>query len=429
MNPGYDEMPVTGRNTEKEFLNVGLIEKHRKKQGPGFVESILLMAVLMSLTALSVDTMLPALPAMAKDLGVIGGNDIQLVISMLMLGLSAGQLIFGPLSDSMGRKPALSIGVLLYIAGCLLCLLSRNFTVMMAGRLVQGMGAAGPRSVLVALIRDQFEGRTMARVMSSITSIFIVIPAAAPAIGQGILMVSSWRGIFAVLLALSVMVLGWFVWRQPETLKKELRMPFSPRRVGRAFWEVCRNRVAFGYTLIAGFIMGAFFSYLNSAQQIFVDIYDLGSRFPLLFGFLALALGCASFLNARLVMRFGMRRIAKTALKTLVLLSGTYLAVVFVNGGVSPLWLFVACMLVTFLCVGFLFGNLNAIAMVPMGHIAGTAATVVGSFSTFMAVPLSAVIGQCYNGTILPLIGGFTVLSLLSLGIMGWADRAGHGEP
>ena len=395
-----------------------------KNQGPGFIEFILLMAVLMSMTALSIDTMLPALPDIGKDLGVTHANDVQLIISTLILGLSLGQLAFGPVSDSAGRKPALIAGSVLFIVGSMLCLMSNRFGVMLIGRVIQGIGVAGPRSVVVALIRDRFEGRTMAKAMSSIMSIFIVIPAIAPALGQGIMMVAGWRSIFGTLLGMAVLVTIWFGWRQPETLLPADRIPFSAKRIARAFAEVCRNRVALGYTLVAGLVMGSFFAYLNSAQQIFQEIYGLGSRFPIYFGVLALSLGFASFLNARIVMRFGTRRIVRGALKTQVTLSMVYLAALYWMHGYSPLWLLMPSLMVTFFCIGFLFGNLNAIAMKPMGHIAGTASAVVGSLSAFMAVPLAAFIGRCYNGTVLPLICGFAVLSILSLIVIHWADQS-----
>lgn len=388
----------------------------------GFVESILLMSLLISLTALSIDTMLPALPQIGRDLGVQYANDIQLIISTLILGLSIGQLIFGPLSDSMGRKPVLFAGVIIFVIGCALCLFSSGFTVMLIGRIVQGIGVAGPRSIVVALIRDQYEGRAMARMMSSIISVFIMIPAIAPSIGQGILMVANWRAIFGSLLGLALIALAWFVRRQPETLLSQYRIPFSFNEIARAFIEVCSNRTALGYTIVAGFVFGAFLGYLNSAQQIFQEVYGLGSLFPIFFGILALCIGCASLFNSRIVIRYGMRKLTDRAMKTLAALSMVYLAVVFSMGGFSPLWMLMACLMTAFFCIGILFGNLNAIAMTPMGHIAGTASAVVGSLSSFIAVPLAILIGRCYNGTTLPLITGFTVLSILSLFIMRWAD-------
>ena len=393
-----------------------------EKPPPGFVESILLMALLISLTALSIDTMLPALPDIARDLGVRHANDIQLIIPLLILGLSIGQLIFGPLSDSMGRKPVLIAGAAIYIAGCALCLFATSFPVMLAGRVLQGIGASGPRSVVIALIRDQYEGREMARMMSSIMSVFILIPAVAPAIGQGILMVASWRAIFGSLLVLTLIALAWFVSRQPETLPPRHRIPFSVREISRAFIVVFGTRMTLGYTIVAGFVMGAFLGFLNSVQQIFQEIYRLDGRFPLYFAVLALSLGCASFLNSRIVIRYGMRTLTDRAMKTLAVLSVVYLSVVYAMGGVSPLWMLMTCLMAAFFCIGILFGNLNSIAMKPLGHVAGTASAVVGSLSSLIAVPLAIVIGRSYNGTTLPLITGFAVLSVLSIMTMRWAD-------
>ncbi len=389
----------------------------------GFVESIALMALLISLTALSIDTMLPALPRIGRDLGVQYANDIQLIVSLLILGLSFGQLVFGPLSDSMGRKPVLLAGGVLFLIGCTFSLFSSSFAVMLFGRILQGIGLAGPRSVVLAIVRDQYQGRTMARMMSTIMSVFIVVPAFAPTIGQGILMFAGWRSIFGMLLFLALIALTWFALRQPETLSPQHRIPFSAKEIAKAFAEVCRNRVALGYTVVAGFVMGAFFGYLTSAQQIFTEVYGLENLFPLYFGILALALGCAAFLNSRIVMRFGMRKLADRAVKTLAGLSTFYLVVVYAMGGFSPLWMLMICLMIAFFCIGILFGNLNAIAMAPLGHIAGTGSAVVGSLSTFITVPLAILIGMSYNGTALPMIGGFAILSLLSILIMRWADE------
>jgi DHA1 family bicyclomycin/chloramphenicol resistance-like MFS transporter len=389
----------------------------------GFGESITLMALLISLTALSIDIMLPALPRIGRDLHVRNANDVQLIISALIFGLSIGQIFYGPLSDSKGRKPLLFLGIAIFIIGCALCLFSTGFAMMLAGRVLQGMGLAGPRSMVLALVRDQYQGRTMARMMSSIMAVFILVPAIAPAIGQGIIVIAGWRAIFGSLLALALIALTWFGVRQPETLLPRYRIPFSIDRVARAAAEVCRNRIALGYTIVAGFIMGAFLGYLNSAQQIFQELYRLGNRFPLFFGLLTLAIGSASFFNARIVMRYGMRRLTQRAMKLLASLSIFYLAIFYWMDGHPPFGLLMACLMTVLFCFGILFGNLNAIAMTPLGHIAGTGSAVVGSLSTFIAVPLAIVIGRCYDGTILPLIGGFAILSFFSTFIMRWAEK------
>ena len=386
-------------------------------------ESLLLMALLISIVALSVDTMLPALPAIGADLGVKSANDVQLVISMLFLGLSAGLLFYGPLSDSLGRKPVLFAGMAIFILGSVLSIFSTSFSSMLYGRVLQGLGAAGPRSIVLALVRDQYEGRAMARIMSTIMSIFIMIPVFAPSMGQAILLAAGWRAIFGVLLALSLVVLAWFGLRQPETLSPRHRLPFSFKKLAAALVEVCRHRIALSYTLVAGFVMGAFLGYLSSAQQIFQDLYGQGFLFPFLFGVLALSVGCALFFNARIVMRLGMRRLVDRAMVTFAVLSSAYFAIVYLFDGRSPFWMLMVFLLAAFFCIGFLFGNLNAIAMMPMGHIAGTASAVIGALSTFLSVPIALLIGRLYNDTTLPLVGGFALLSIISLYIMHWANR------
>lgn len=395
------------------------------RQRLGFGESITLMALLISLTALSIDIILPALPGIGRDLGVPNANDVQLIISSLILGLSIGQIFYGPLSDSRGRKPLLVLGIFIFILGCTLSLFSTSFGAMLAGRILQGVGLAGPRSIVMALVRDQYQGRPMARMMSSIMAVFIVVPAIAPAIGQGILAIADWRAIFGSLLTLALIAGTWFMVRQPETLLPLYRVPFSPRQVSKAVAEVCHNRIAVGYTLVAGCILGAFLGYLNSAQQIFQETYHLGKRFPLFFGILALSIGGASFFNARIVMHYGMRPLTHRAIHFLVALSLFFLLIFSLLDGHPPLWMLMFCLITTFFCFGLLFGNLNAIAMTPLGHIAGTGSAVVGSLSTFISVPLAIGIGRCYNGSILPLVGGFAILSCFSMFIMRWAE---HGN-
>ena len=220
--------------------------------------------------------MLPALGEIGRDLGVARDNDVQLVVSLLFFGIAVGQLAYGPLSDSIGRKPALLAGLGLYMVGCLLSVFSQSFSVMLAGRLMQGLGVAGPRIVAVALIRDQYEGRLMARVMSFVMAIFIIVPIIAPAMGQGILLIASWRAIFGVFLAMAVAVSLWFTIRQPETLPLDRRIPFSPARVVSGFREVLTNRTALGYTITAGLVFGSFIGYLSTAQQVFQVQYGLG---------------------------------------------------------------------------------------------------------------------------------------------------------
>ncbi len=387
-----------------------------------FGEFVALMAMMTSLVALSIDALLPALPEIGQALGVQRENDNQLIISLLFLGMAVGQMLYGPLSDSIGRKPAIYIGFALFMSGCLLALVATSFPVLLAGRVLQGIGAAGPRIVTVALIRDQYEGRAMARVMSFVMMVFILVPVIAPLFGQMMLIVAHWRAIFGVYLGLALIACLWFALRQPETLAPNRRIPFSLARIGLALGEIFSNRIASGYTLAAGLIFGAFVGYLNSAQQIFQVQYGLGRMFPLYFAFLALSIGSASFTNGRLVMRYGMRWLSLSALLTLGGLSLTFLAVAYGWAGQPPLWALMIYFLMAFFCIGILFGNLNALAMGPLGHIAGVGAAVVGSLSTFISLLLGTLIGQSYNGTVLPLVGGFALLSAAALSAMHWAE-------
>ena len=382
-----------------------------------------LVALLISLVALSIDAMLPALPQMGAELAVVQDNDRQLIVSFLFLGLAAGQLVFGPLSDASGRKPAIYGGLAIFMAGSLLSAFAGDFTVMLIGRLLQGFGAAGPRIVVVAMVRDRFEGRAMARIMSLVMAVFILVPALAPFLGQGVLEIAHWRAIFGIFLALALIGLVWFAWRQPETLPAARRRALTPRRLWSAVAETCRNRTAFGYTVAAGLIFGAFIGYLTSAQQVFQDLFGVGRLFPLFFALLALALGGASLVNARLVMRLGMRALCRWSLLALTGISSALFVYLGLRGGVVPLWQMMTVFLLCFFCIGILFGNFNALAMEPLGHIAGVAAAVIGSITTLISLVLGTAIGALYDGTLLPLAGGFAGLGAASLLVVRWAER------
>lgn len=382
------------------------------------------MAMLMSLVALTIDAMLPALGEIGRDLGVERDNDVQLVVSLIFLGIAFGQLVYGPLSDSVGRKPALLAGLVLYMAGSLLCLLAQSFSVMLAGRLMQGLGVAAPRIVSVALIRDQYEGRLMARVMSFVMAVFILVPIIAPALGQGILLVADWRAIFVVFLVMAVVSSVWFILRQPETLPPARRIPLSVSRVATGFREVLTTRAALGNTIAAGLVFGSFIGYLSTAQQVFQVQYGLGNLFPLYFAVLSISIGAASLLNARLVMRWGMQSLSHWALSVMGSLSVGFFVVSYLAAGHPPLWALMAYLLLVFFCEGILYGNLNALAMEPLGHIAGVGAAVVGALSMVISLVGGTLIGQAYNGTILPLVAGFGALAIAALAAMRWTETA-----
>lgn len=411
---------------DRPDARIPVSQSTRPERHEASFEFIALMAVMTSIIAFSIDAMLPALPQIAADLGVADVNDRQLVVIVLFIGLALAQIAYGPISDTLGRKPAAYLGFTIFIAGSLLCIFAGSFEIMLIGRFLQGVGAAGPRIVSLALVRDLYSGRAMARIMSMVMGIFIVVPVIAPSVGQGLLLIGDWRLIFVALLAEGVIGLVWFAWRQPETLREDRRAPFSLRRIFGAFGEAFTHPVTLGCTVAAGLVFGAFIGYLASAQQVLGELYGLGAQFPIYFGANALAFGAASMLNARLVMKLGMRRLAGTGLGATSALSVAFFIATLLLDGHPPLWALMGYLLLTFFFVGMLFGNFNALAMEPMGHIAGIAAAVIGSLATVISSVLGWALGQAYDGTVRPMIAGFDVLTILAGLTMVLGERYRH---
>ncbi|MBN2393693.1 MAG: multidrug effflux MFS transporter [Anaerolineae bacterium] len=393
-----------------------------KSKTPSYAELVIIISMMMALTALSIDTMLPALAQIGTDLGASNANDRQLVVSLIFFGQAVGQLFFGPLSDKTGRKPSIYAGYVVFIAGSLVSIFSRNFPMMLLGRTLQGTGVSAPRAVSLAIVRDRFEGRTMARVMSFAMTVFILVPMIAPTIGQGILSFASWRGIFGAFIAFALVTAITFAIRIPETLAPENRAPFSVKRIANSIREILKIRTAVGYTITGGLIQGVFLGYLNSSQQIFQEQYALGSLFPIYFAIISLSLGTASFLNSHLVMRYGMRTLVRWALRIVFGQAMVFLGIAIVLAGHPPLWSLMVYLMISFFCIGIIFGNINALAMQPLGHLAGLGAAVVGSLSTLTSMLAGAVIGQNYNGTILPLTIGMAVLTGISIFGLHWTE-------
>lgn len=390
---------------------------------PNFTEFVILVAFIISLVALAIDAMLPALPVIAADLNFTDHNDGHFIVSMLFVGMGFGQMIFGPMSDSTGRKPAIIAGILIFGVGSLISYFANSMDDMMIGRFLQGLGASGPRIVSVALVRDRYEGRQMARVMSFVMTIFILVPVFAPAVGQFILLFSDWRSIFGLFLTLSFSILIWFGLRQPETLLVEKRTRFSFAHMMRDSKAIALIPVATGYTLTMGFLFGAFLGYLSSAQQIFQIQYELGQLFVAYFGVLAASIGLAALVNAKLVIRFGMRRLSFIAMTMIAMVSTPfYLLTIFFEGH-PPLWMLMVYLLVVFFFLGILFGNLNALAMEPLGRVAGLGSALVGSVSTLISVVFGAFIADSYDGTVIPLVMGFAALSVICLITMHYTER------
>ncbi len=375
---------------------------------------IALMAVLMSLTAISIDAMMPALGQIGEDLAIQNPNDVQFIISSLFIGLAIGILFFGPFADSFGRKKTVYLGIGIFLCGCLASIFSNSFEIMLFGRVLQGFGTASCRIATMCMIRDKFEGNAMARIMSFIMIIFILSPALAPSLGQIILLFAHWRVIFIVMFFIGIGSFIWLAVAQEETLRPENRHPFRIKPIIHAVHETLNNRVARGYTIASGVIFGAFVGYLNSAQQILQEQYALGGSFAIVFGFLALSIGIASFANSRWVYQFGMERICHTSLLVMVGATSVFLPISLFFGGNPPLFLLLLYFSVVFFCCGLMFGNFNTMAIHPLGHIAGAASSVIGCIQTLLSASLGATIGYLYNGTVNPLITGFFILGIWS---------------
>lgn len=376
-------------------------------------EFVVLMAAIMSVVALSIDAMLPALGVIGQDLGIRNPNHAQFIISAIFAGMAVGQLVCGPLSDALGRKRLLIMSFLLYLAGTLVCWTATSLEQMLIGRVIQGFAAAGPYVSTMSIVRDCYSGYAMARIMSLVMMIFIMVPVVAPAMGQLMLRVGSWQSVFTLLFFYAFTVLVWVVLRLKETLPPERRIVFSPANIKQGAFTILSNRATVCYMLCAGLVFGALIGYLNSCLQIFQSLYQAGDAFALYFGALAFTLGIASLLNARLVQRFGPRLICTRALGSMALGSAVLLILQFVMA--TPLWLFMAYAAMIFFCFGLLFGNLNALAMEPMGQIAGIASAIIGALSSVISIASGTLIGQLFNHTLIPMILGFLVLSLLAL--------------
>ncbi|MGH6948316.1 MAG: multidrug effflux MFS transporter [Kiloniellales bacterium] len=373
-----------------------------------FAEFVVLMALVMALTALAIDIMLPALPNIGESFGVTEHNHRQYVIIVYMFGFSLGQPVYGPLSDRFGRRPLLFVSLAVFAVATVWAALSGSFEAMLAARALQGFGAAGPRVLAMAIVRDRYAGREMSRVMSFIMTVFIVVPIVAPSIGEAIVQLGHWRWIFACLLATALAISVWIALRLAETHRPEPGARLTASALWSAFAAILGNRQTLGYTLAIGFIFGGLMTYIASAQQIFVDIYDLGSAFPLVFGAIASVIVLAAVTNGKLVRRVGMRRISHVAL-----LGWLGACALFALAGFParpPLLVFCAFAATIFYCFGLIMPNFNALAMEPLGRIAGMTSSFVGFLTTGIGATLGALVGQAFDGTLRPIVIGFTLL-------------------
>jgi DHA1 family bicyclomycin/chloramphenicol resistance-like MFS transporter len=381
-------------------------------------EFTLLMALLMSIVSFSIDAILPALGYVGQAFAVSEANHVQWVITCIFAGMTIGQLIAGPLSDAIGRKRILFSGILIYFFGSALCYFTTSFELFLLGRFIQGIGVSGPYVASISVVRDKYSGAQMAKVMSIIMMVFMVAPAIAPSIGQLVINLAGWREIFLLYIVYALVVAVWIALRLEETLAPSQRVALTFSAFRHGFSEVVSNRTTMSYLLCIGLCFGGLIAYLGTSQQIFMQQFGKsGQSFSLYFAVLAALMGVSSFANSRFVARLGMRQICMYSMLSICTISLVFLVLQYSGLQVS-FWMFMLYACVLFFFFGCMFGNLNAIAMEPMGHVAGMASAIIGASSSILSLILATVIGQLYDNTLIPLTFGFVILCGISFLVM-----------
>ena len=391
---------------------------NRPLENDRIVEFILILALLTALNPLSLDAILPAFSEISRSLEIASENNIQFIISAMIFGMVFGEFIFGPLSDSFGRKRIILIGIGIYAIGTTLAFTSQTFEQLLIGRVIQGFGVSGPKVATRAMIRDRYDGNDMARVLSLILMIVIFIPMIAPAYGQFLMTIFDWRSIFISLMVIALLAGAWLSIRQPETLPIEKRRSFSINSLARSFLELIRHRQFMCCTTIAGLLFGMHLLFLSTAPLILHDLYFVGDLFAVYFGVLALSLAIAFFLNSKLVIRYGMYRLIKIALLCLTSSGLCLLILTIIHQGVPSLTVFLFFCFLQLFGMGIVFGNINALALKPMGHIAGFSSSVIASLSSLIAIIAAISIGKFYHESIMPIAFGFTVLPVVGYALL-----------
>jgi len=380
-----------------------------------------MMAALLALNALAIDTMLPALQQVGEFYQIQDANDQQLIIFSYILGFGFPQLFFGPLSDRYGRKGLLQICLIGYAITGAACMFASTFSMLLALRFIQGVFAAGIRVIASAIIRDVTEGRVMARVMSLVFTVFMIVPIIAPAIGTLVMTFLSWKWTFGILGVTGGLVFLWCQFRLPATLPPEKRQPLNFRHISNAYMQVLRHRVSFGYMLASGFVFGALFAFIGASEQVFDEVYHQGDKFWIWFAVIASGIGVSSLANARIVERVGMRRISHSVMILFILFSFINLMTQYFLGPVF--WLFLPLFALTFTCFGMMGANFSSLALEPMGEIAGTAAAVYGFATSTLSALLGLFIARQFDGSVLPILMGFLGLGIAALIVVIWAER------
>lgn len=395
----------------------------------GRVEFTSFLAMSMALAALGIDLMLPAFGAIRADLGL--GEESTAVAGLVtayFIGLAVGQLVYGPVADRFGRRPTLYVGYGIYAVGALLATIAPTLPLLLAARLIWGIGAAGPRVVTLAVVRDSYEGERMSRAMSFIMAVFILVPIIAPTLGAAIATFTTWRWIFGVCVAAAAVMALWAV-RLPETLREEHRRELRVKPIAAAARVVLSDRHTVAYTLAMTSLYGVFTSYIGSSEIIFSETFDQADAFPLIFGGLAAVMGGAMLANARVVGRLGTRRLAHGVLVGYIAIAASLVVLSVLTDGRPPLPIFLVALAAMLASHALLIPNMNTIAMTPMGAVAGTASSIIGAVQIAVGAGLGALLDNAFDGTVLPMSLGFLGYGILAFGLVLWAERGRLFQP
>lgn len=392
-----------------------------REPGIPFTEFVAIIAMIMALNAMAIDVMLPALPAIGDALNIIEENNRQLILTMYLAGFGGAQLFFGPLTDALGRRKVLIGGLALYSLASIWAIFASDLDTLLVARVLQGVGCAGARVAALSVVRDCYTGRSMGKVMSLVMMVFMAVPVIAPSVGQVVLLMAGWHWIFAFLLVSGLAVLVWSMLRMPETLARDHRRPIEFSAIANAYGTAVTTRVCVGYAVATAFVFAGLFAFLAMSQQIFVDIFDLGNLFPVVFASIAIAMAISSFTNAQLVEAMGLRRLSHAALLVYTVFGFLIFAVSAL--GLESLASFFILTTIVMMCFGFVGANFNAMAMEPLGKIAGTAASVIGFITTLGGALLGHFMGQLFDGTTKPLGLAFAVYGLAAIACVLFAEK------
>ena len=394
-----------------------------RRTPPGHKEMTALLALSMALTALGIDLMLPAFGVIREDLGLAEGSTaVAGLVTTYFFGLAVGQLVYGPVADRYGRKPTLYAGYGIYAVGALAAALAPSLGLLLAARFVWGIGAAGPRVVTQAVIRDTYEGDAMARALSTIMAVFVLVPIFAPTLGDLVASATSWRWLFVGCFA-AVVAMGIWARRLPETLKPEHRLELRFGRVASAARLVVSNRTTLGYTLSMTALYGAFTTFIGSSENIVDETFGMADSFPYIFGGVGTVIGASMLTNARIVSRFTARRVVHVVFVVYLLVGAVFVAVALATDGRPPLWVWLVIMAGLVSCHALLIPNCNSIAMLPMAAVAGTAASIIGAAQIAVGAVLGGITDQAFDGTIRPMAYGFFGYGVLAFLLLLWGER------